>query len=120
LNLCLISTDFIPGRLSNEEIERMIFDAEQFKNDDKKQSDRIAAKNVLENCTLEMKSTVKDDKMKDEIDEDEKKIILEKCDEVIEWLDDNQLAEKEEFEKKQKEIETVCNPIITKMYLVTI
>merc|ERR1711997_948414 len=78
------------GRLSKEEIERMVNDAEKFKDED--------------------------EKVKDKIGEDEKKKIVDKCDETIKWLDANQLAEVEEFQDKQKEVEGVCNPIITKMY----
>lgn len=48
----------------------------------------------------------------------DRKTILDKCQDIIKWLDGNQLAEKEEFEHKQKEIEGVCNPIITKLYQV--
>ena len=54
--------------------------------------------------------------MKDKISEDDKKAIADKCDEAIKWLDANQLAEVEEFNEKQKEVEGVCNPIITKLY----
>merc|ERR1712228_126364 len=63
-----------------------------------------------------MKTTIEDDKVKDKISEDEKKKIADKCDEAIKWLDANQLAEVEEFNDKQKEVEAVCNPIITKLY----
>merc|ERR1712088_615478 len=78
------------GRLSKEEIERMVNDAEKFKAEDEKQKDKIS--------------------------EDDKKAITDKCDEAIKWLDANQLAEVEEFNEKQKEVEGVCNPIITKLY----
>merc|ERR1711979_181169 len=78
------------GRLSKEEIERMVNDAEKFKADDEKQKERISA--------------------------DDMKKINDKCDEAIKWLDANQLAEVEEFNDKQKEVEGVCNPIITKLY----
>lgn len=54
--------------------------------------------------------------LKDKISEDDKKKVEEKCNEVIRWLDSNHTAEKEEFEHQQKELESVCNPIITKMY----
>merc|ERR1719249_355392 len=63
-----------------------------------------------------MKSTIEDEKIKDKISEEDKKKIVDKCSEVISWLDANQLAEKEEFDDKQKEIEGICNPIITKLY----
>merc|ERR1712110_563380 len=55
-------------------------------------------------------------KVKDKISEDDRKAITDKCDEAIKWLDANQLAEVEEFNEKQKEVEGVCNPIITKLY----
>merc|ERR1712033_7782 len=104
------------GRLSNEEIERMVNDAEKFKDEDDKQKDRISAKNGLESYCFNMKTTIEDEKVADKISEDDKKKITEKCDEAIKWLDANQLAEVEEFADKQKEVEAVCNPIITKLY----
>merc|ERR1712003_107093 len=104
------------GRLSKEEIERMVNDAEKFKEEDNKQKDRIAAKNGLESYCFNMKTTIEDEKMADKISEDDKKKITDKCDDAIKWLDANQLAEVEEFQEKQKEVEAVCNPIITKLY----
>merc|ERR1712107_261106 len=104
------------GRLSKEEIERMVNDAEKFKEEDNKQKDRISAKNGLESYCFNMKTTIEDEKMADKISEDDKKKITDKCDDAIKWLDANQLAEVEESQKKQKEVEAVCNPIITKLY----
>jgi len=104
------------GRLSKEEIERMVNDAEKYKNEDEKQKNRIAGKNALESYAFHMKSTVEDEKLKDKISADDKKTIVDKCNETISWLDSNQLAEQEEFEHKQKELEGICNPIITKLY----
>jgi len=104
------------GRLSKEEIERMVNDAEKFKDEDNKQKDRISAKNGLESYCFNMKTTIDDEKMADKISADDKKVISDKCDDAIKWLDANQLAEVEEFQEKQKEVEAVCNPIITKLY----
>nr|CUU98813.1 hypothetical transcript [Hymenolepis microstoma] len=104
------------GRLSKEEIERMVNDAEKFRQEDEKQRDRVAAKNGLESYAFSMKSTVEDEKVKEKIGESDRKRMVEKCEEVLKWLDSNQMAEKDEFEHKQKELESVCNPIITKMY----
>ena len=59
---------------------------------------------------------VKVEKVKDKITEDDRKKITDECDKAIKWLDANQLAEVEEFSDKQKEVEGVCNPIITKLY----
>merc|ERR1712107_349778 len=104
------------GRLSKDEIEKMVADAEKFKADDDKQKDRIAAKNSLESYCFNMKSTIEDEKLKDKIGETERKTIMDKCNEVIAWLDSNQTAEEDEYKDKQKEVEGICNPIITKLY----
>merc|ERR1712227_554819 len=104
------------GRLSKEEIERMVNDADKFKAEDEKQKERIAAKNNLESYCFNMKSTMDDEKLKNKISEDDKRMIISKCEEAVKWLDGNQLAEVDEFQDKQKEVEAVCNPIITKMY----
>jgi len=104
------------GRLSKDEIEKMVRDAEKYKEEDDKQRDRLQAKNSLESYAFNMKSTVEDDKLKDKISADDRQKVLEKCDEVIHWIDKNQLAEKDEFEHKQKELEKVCMPIVTKLY----
>merc|ERR1712107_172292 len=82
------------GRLSKEDIERMVNDAEMFKAEDEKQKERIAAK----------------------ISEEEKKTINSKCDEALKWLESNQLGEVDEIQDKQKELEAVCSPIISKLY----
>ena len=79
------------GRLSKDDIERMVKDAEKYRNEDEAQKDRIAAKNGLESYAYHMKQTVEDEKLKDKIPEDDKKKILDKCNEVIEWLDKNQV-----------------------------
>merc|ERR1719270_2202983 len=81
------------GRLSAEEIEKMLADAEKYKADDDHQKERITAKNALESYCFNMKSTVEDDKLKDKIPESDRKTILDKCDETIAWLDGNQTAE---------------------------
>ncbi|XP_052252740.1 LOW QUALITY PROTEIN: heat shock cognate 71 kDa protein-like [Dreissena polymorpha] len=104
------------GRLSKEEIDRMVNDAEKYKQEDEKQKERITAKNQLESYSFNMKTTVEDENMKGKISEDDKKTILDKCNAIIAWMDSNQLADKEEYEHKQKELEGVCNPIITKLY----
>uniref|UniRef100_A0A4W5R242 Heat shock protein family A (Hsp70) member 8 n=1 Tax=Hucho hucho TaxID=62062 RepID=A0A4W5R242_9TELE len=104
------------GRLSKEDIERMVQEAEQYKAADDVQRDKVASKNGLESYAFNMKSTVEDEKLKGKLSDEDKQKILDKCNEVISWLDKNQSAEKEEFEHHQKELEKVCNPIITKLY----
>ena len=104
------------GRLSAEEIERMVNEAEQYKAEDDKQRERISAKNGLESYAFTMKSTMEDDKVKDKVSEEDCQTVIGKCKEAIDWLDKNQTAEKEEFEHQQKELEEVCMPIVTKLY----
>jgi len=104
------------GRLSKEEIDRMVEESEKFKADDEKQKERIDAKNGLESYCFNIKSTVEDSNIKDKLDESERKVITDKCKEAIEWLEKNQTAEVEEFKDKQKELESAFNPIIKKLY----
>merc|ERR1712149_169432 len=104
------------GRLSKEDIERMVNEAEKYKEEDKAAQERVQAKNELESYAFQMKQTVDDEKLKDKISDDERKQIVEACDEAIKWLDSNQMAEKDEFNHQKKELEKVCTPIITKMY----
>jgi L1 cell adhesion molecule like protein len=104
------------GRLSKEDIERMVNEAEKYRSEDEAQKDRISAKNSLESYCFNMKATMEDEKLKDKISEAEKKTIMDKCNETIKWLDANQLGDKEEYEHRQKELEGICSPIITKLY----
>uniref|UniRef100_A0A8C6LK24 Heat shock 70kDa protein 1A n=1 Tax=Nothobranchius furzeri TaxID=105023 RepID=A0A8C6LK24_NOTFU len=94
----------------------MVQDADKYKAEDEQQREKIAAKNSLESYTFNMKSSVEDEKLKDKISDQDKKKVTEKCQETIFWLENNQLAEKDEYQHKQKELENVCNPIIRKLY----
>jgi heat shock protein 1/8 len=104
------------GRLSKEEIEKMVRDAEKYKDEDDKQKDRISAKNSLESYSFNMKATMEDEKLKDKISAEDKQKVLDKCNDAIKWIDANQLAEKEEFDHQLKDLEKVCMPIVTKLY----
>merc|ERR1711907_925878 len=104
------------GRLSKDDIERMVREAEQYADEDKAAKEKIDAKNALESYCYSMKNTISEEKFKDAIGEDDKKTIEAKIDETTSWLETADHAEKEEFESMQKELESVCNPIITKMY----
>ncbi|EDX12861.1 Hsc70-4 [Drosophila simulans] len=104
------------GCLSKEDIERMVKEAEKYRNEDEKQKETIAAKNGLESYCFNMKATLDEDNLKTKISDSDRTTILDKCNETIKWLDANQLADKEEYEHRQKELEGVCNPIITKLY----
>ena len=104
------------GRLSKDDIERMVHEAEQYREEDERQQSRIQAKNSLESYTFQMKNTIEDDAIKTKISDNDRTTILNKIKDVLSWLDNNQLAEKDEFVDKQKELESICRPIITKLY----
>ncbi|KAL5273122.1 Hsc70-4 family protein [Megaselia abdita] len=104
------------GRLSKEDIERMVNEAEKYRSEDDKQKETISAKNALESYCFNMKATLDEPNLKDKITDADKTVIMDKCNDTIKWLDANQTAEKDEFEHHQKELEAVCNPIITKLY----
>lgn len=104
------------GRLSKEEIEKMVKDAEKYKAEDEEVKKKVEAKNSVENYAYNMRNTIKDEKIGGKLGDDEKKKIEKAVEETIEWLEGNQMGEVDEFEDKQKELEGVCNPIIAKMY----
>jgi len=104
------------GRLSKEDIERMVKEAEKYKAEDESNRGRVESKNALENYAYSMRNTLEDEKVKDKIDAADKAKLKSAIDNAISWLEANQMAEKEEFEHKQKELEAIANPIMTKMY----
>jgi len=104
------------GRLSKEDIERMVNEAEKYKEEDKAAQERVQAKNELESHAFQLKQSVEDEKVANAISQSDKATLVAKCDEIINWLDSNQTAEKEEYEFQKKELEKVANPIMTKLY----
>ncbi|GJR70862.1 heat shock cognate 70 kDa protein 2-like protein [Tanacetum coccineum] len=104
------------GRLSKEEIEKMVQEAEKYKAEDEEHKKKVEAKNALENYAYNMRNTIKDEKISSKLPADDKKKVEDAVEEAIKWLDGNQLAEVEEFEDKMKELEGICNPIIANMY----
>lgn len=104
------------GRLSKEDIEKMVNEAEKFKGEDEKIKKRIEAKNGLENYCFQMKNTLSDEKLKEKFSEDDKKVVEETSKEGLQWLEGNENAEAEEIEAKQKELEAKYNPIMMKVY----
>ena len=104
------------GRLSKEDIERMVQDAEKYKAEDEEHKKKIEAKNAVENYAYNMRNTMSDANVGGKLDPEDKKTIEDAVEAAITWLDGNQTAEVDEFEDKLKELEGVCNPIISKMY----
>lgn len=105
------------GRLSQEEIEKMVKEAEEFAEEDKKLREKIDSRNKLETYIYNMKNMVNDkDKLTDKIKSSDKEKIESALKEALEWLDDNQNAEKEDYDEKLKEVEAICNPVIKQVY----
>jgi len=105
------------GRLSKEEINRMVKDAETFAEQDKITKEKIDSKNSLENYIYSMKNTVEDkEKLADKLPEDEKEQIKNAVKEHSEWLNSNQEAEKEDYDTHLSDIKAICEPIIAKLY----
>ena len=103
------------GRLSQEEIERMIDEAERYKSQDESNKVRIEAKNSLENLVYQTKDMLSQDAVQDKLSDEDKDVINSKCTDNIKWLNENSDAEKGCFEEKEKEFQSVINPIIQKM-----
>jgi len=104
------------GRLSKDEIERMVQEAEKYKDDDEQLKKKVEAKNSVENYAYNMRNTIREDKVASQLSSSDKESIEKALNETIEWIEGNQMAEVEEFEHKLKELEGICNPIITRMY----
>jgi len=104
------------GRLSKEDIEKMVNEAEKFKGEDEKIKKKIETKNGFENYCYSMKNTLNDEKLKDKFTDDDKKVIEEASKEGTEWIEANANAEPEEIEAKQKELEAKFNPIMMRVY----
>ena len=104
------------GRLSQSEIDRMVSEAEEFRAEDEQNKGKVEAKNGLENYCFTMRNTLQEEKLKEKFEAGDKENIEKAVQDALDWLDKNQLAEKDEFEAKQKELEGVVNPIMMKVY----
>eukprot|EP00924_Labyrinthula_sp_SR-Ha-C_P003169 snap_masked-scaffold_15-processed-gene-1.8-mRNA-1 protein AED:0.03 eAED:0.03 QI:0/-1/0/1/-1/1/1/0/662 len=106
------------GRLSDDDIERMVREAEEFEEEDKLAKKRIDSRNGLESYAYNLKNTLNDEEkgIKDKLSDTEVEELEDKINDVLDWLDENQEAEIEEYEERQKELEGVANPIMSKVY----
>merc|ERR1711959_541791 len=104
------------GRLSQAEIDRMVDEADKYRAEDDANKQKVEAKNGLENYCFTMRNSLQEEKLKDQFEGGDKEKIEKAVQDALDWLDKNQLAEKEEFESKQKELEGVVNPIMMEVY----
>ncbi|XP_076307716.1 heat shock protein 70 B2-like [Tachypleus tridentatus] len=105
------------GRLSKDEIDRMLADAEKYQQEDEKQRERVSARNQLESYVYSVKQAVNESGEK--LSSADKEKVNQKCEDTIRWIDNNSLAEKDEFEYKLKEVQQECSPIMTKLHQTT-
>uniref|UniRef100_A0A1B0GHD1 Putative heat shock 70 kDa protein cognate 2 n=1 Tax=Lutzomyia longipalpis TaxID=7200 RepID=A0A1B0GHD1_LUTLO len=103
------------GRLSKAEIDRMLSEAEKYRDEDEKQRQRIAARNALESYVFSCKQAV-EDAPQGKLTDSDKQTVKDKCSSEMSWMDSNTLAEKEEFEDHLKDTQRVCGPIMAKMH----
>lgn len=102
-------------KLSDQDIERMLREAEEFAEQDKLAKDRIEARNSLDNYIYSVKSSLNDaDKLKGKLSSDEQQTLEDAIKDGEQFLNNNQSGEKEEFDEKRKELEGICDPIIQK------
>lgn len=102
------------GRLSQIDIERMLAEAEQYKEEDDRQRERVACRNNLESYVFSVKQAVDDAGNK--LSSDDRRKVQNECSNCMKWLDSNQLASKDELEYKLKEVQRVCSPVMTKIH----
>jgi len=104
------------GRLSKDDIERLVKEAEKYKDEDEKVRLRVESKNQLEQLCYQYRQTLTEEKLKDKFTEDEKKNVTDKTEEALKWANDHPTASKEEFDVKIKELEAIFNPIMMRVY----
>nr|AXU24957.1 heat shock protein 70-3 [Cyrtorhinus lividipennis] len=102
------------GRLSKEEIDRMVNDAERYKDEDDRQRERVAARNQLEAYIFSVKQAI--DEAGDKLTPADKETAKAKCDDALKWLDANSLADKEEYQHKLKELQNECVGFMKKLH----
>jgi len=105
------------GRLSEEEIERMVKEAQEFEEEDRKMRENVEARNSLESVAYQLKSQINDkEKLGGKLSAEDKKTVEEAVKEALKFLDENPTAEKEEYEEAKNTLTSKTNPIVSKVY----
>ncbi|KAJ9070944.1 Hsp70 chaperone [Entomophthora muscae] len=104
------------GRLSKEDIERMVAEADKYKAEDEAAAARISSKNGLESYAYNLRNSIQDEKVASKLEPADKEKLEKAIDEATSWLDNSHEASKEEYEERQKELEAIANPIMSKIY----
>jgi heat shock protein 1/8 len=103
------------SRLSKEDIEKMVSDAERYRDEDEQQRKRISSRNQLETYLFGLRQAVAD-VADDKLSTDDKELVTKTSDETLSWLDNNTLAEVDEYEHKLSQVQKVCSPIMAKLH----
>ena len=104
------------GRLSQEEIDRMVKEAEDSAEEDKKLKERAESRNSLENYVYSLRNTIKDEEKASHLSDEDKEKIEEVVKDAIQWLEDNPTADKEDMDEQYRAVEKVAAPIMSKLY----
>jgi len=104
------------GRLSPEEVKRMVDDAEKFAEQDKKAKEKVEAKNGLEQYAYNLKQSIEEQGVKDKLGDVDRKTISEAADSVLKWLEQNPDSEKSAIDTERKKLEGLTMPIMSKIY----
>ena len=104
------------GRLSKQDIDRLVEEAERFKADDAKHRERVEAKNGVEQYAYAMRNSLKDSSISSKLSAEDLSAAQNGVDETLQWLERNQTAEKDEYDHKREELENLCNPIMARLY----
>ena len=103
------------GRLSEDEIERMVAEAEQFAEQDAAEKAKVEAKNQLEAYLYNLKSSISE-QLQGKLADDDKDMLTKSVEDALIWLEDHPASEKDEYDAKQKEVEAIANPILKRAY----
>lgn len=104
------------GRLTKEQIEKMVDDAERFRADDESARELVQTRNNLEAYCFNMRTAMDDPGVEQSVSAADRKIVSDKCADTLNWLDGNRTATKEELEHRQKITENVCRPIVMRLH----
>jgi len=113
-NKILITND--TGRLSKDEIEKMVQDGAKYAEEDQKQVEKVTAKNGLESYVYQLRNSINDPKVSDKIDASDKEKLEKEIESAISWIESNESAEADEFEYQRKELEKAASPIMSRIY----
>jgi len=105
------------GRLSPDEIERMVREAEEFADEDRLVKEKVEAKNQLEGFAYNLKNQIEDEeKLGSKLSSEEKSTLEDAIKETLEWIDEHSESEADDYKEQLKKLESVSNPIISRIY----